>query len=283
MSTDIKKIELFLPNGDPTGCLICDVANWDGKIFRIPKALINTYADRSELQYTGIYFLIGNGESMQVYIGEAENLYRRILQHLDEDFWNECVMVVKKENAINKAHAKYLENSFYQLAKDVGRCVLTNSCTPTKSSISEADEAVMNDFVIKVRAVIGALGYRFLTPIIDTSEQSSPQFEIARKRSHPDLNAKGMITNEGFIVMKGSTSMEKFSPASSKSLHKKWQELREQGIIKNNKFTRNYLASSPSMAASMVLGYNANGLTEWKTFDNVRLKDYLKNDSKEVA
>lgn len=54
--TEAKKIELFLPNGDPTGCLMCDVANWDGKIFRLPKNLMTNYLDRPELQYTGIYF-----------------------------------------------------------------------------------------------------------------------------------------------------------------------------------------------------------------------------------
>lgn len=277
---DIKKIEIFLPDGDPTGCLICGAANWDGKIFRIPKAIVRDYADRKELQYTGLYFLVGDNEKganekPQIYIGEAESLYRRLLQHLDEEFWNECLIIVKMEDAINKAHARYLENAFYKLAKAVGRCAMINSCTPTKSSISEADEAVMDDFLAKAKDVVEALGYRFFTPVISVPEQTVTQFEISNRKAHPQLKATGIITNEGFVILEGSDSVEEFSPAGSKCLRAKWEQLHEQGIIKNNKFTQDYLASSPSTAAAMVLGHNSNGLTEWKTADNVCLKEYL--------
>lgn len=37
-------------------------------------------------------------------------------------------------------------------------------------------------------------------------------------------------------------------------------------------FPDDYLFSSPSAAASMVLGRNANGLTEWKLKDGTSLK-----------
>ncbi len=272
-----KKVELFLPDGDPTGCLICNVANWDGKIFRIPKTLLHKYADRPELQYTGLYFLIGGDEEIKVYIGEAEKLYRRLMQHMDEDFWSECLIIIKKEDAINKAHAKYLENFFHKLAKEVGRCKVVNGCVPTKSSISEADEAVIDDFGWTIRDVISAIGYRFLVPLIDSSAQTAIQFEITPTKSRPNVSAKGMLTNEGFVIMKGSRSAEQFSTASSKSLKVNWEELRNQGVVKNSVFVKNYLASSPSTAAAMVLGRNANGLTEWKTQDHKCLKEYLED------
>lgn len=270
-----KKIELFLPDGDPTGSLICDVANWDGKIFRIPKSLVTNYAKRPELQYTGVYFLIGWQDEPQLYIGEADNLYRRLAQHMNEDFWSECLIVTKKENTINKAHAKFLEHVFYQLARKIGRCQIINSCTPTKSSISEADEAILHDFSQKVADTISVIGYRFLTPLIDDIRNTVIQLEITPTRSHPEMHARGALTNEGFVIMKGSTSMDKFSPASTKSLKMKWENLRNEGIVKHNVFVKDHLVSSPSTAAAMVLGRNANGLTEWKTNDGECLKDYL--------
>ncbi len=274
-----KKMELFLPDGNPTGCIICSVANWDCKIFRIPKSLLIDYSDRPELRYTGIYFLIGGQENPQLYIGEAENLYSRLSQHLNEDFWNECLVVTKMENNINKAHAKYLENHFYQLAKEVGRCKIVNSCIPTKSSISEADEAIMEDFSQKIIDTISVMGYRFLVPLVDTAiSDMVDQFKILPTKARPDIQAKAISTNEGFVILKGSTSAQQFSAASSKSLKAKWEELHNHGVIKNNTFAKDYLASSPSMAAAMVLGRNANGLTEWKTQDGKRLKDFLKNE-----
>lgn len=276
--SNAKKIELFLPDGNPINCIICTVANWDGKILRIPKSLLTHYSNRPELQYTGIYFLIGGQDNPQLYIGEAENLYSRLSQHLNEDFWNECLVVTKMENNINKAHAKYLENHFYQLAKKIGRCKIVNSCIPAKSSISEADEATMDDFSQKIVDTISVMGYRFLVPLIDSTISSViDQFEIPPTKARPNIRAKAIYTNEGLVILKGSNSAQHFSSASTKSLKTKWEGLRTSGIIKNNTFIKDYLASSPSMAAAMILGHNANGLTEWKTKDGECLKDFLEN------
>lgn len=274
-SMDIKKIELFLPEGNPTGCIFCDVANWDGKVFKITKNRFRDYRERHDLQYTGIYILIGGDQNTQIYIGEAENLYMRLAQHLDEDFWSTCIAITKKENILNKAHVKFLENYFYSIAKEVGRCYIKNSCIPTKSSLSEADEVVLEDFAQKAISVIGALGYRMFMPLINAEEYHAEYFSISPTKTHPKVEAKGIISNEGFVVLKGSGSIDKFSKHSSASLRMKWESLRKDGTIKNNVFTKNYLSSSPSTAAAMILGRNANGLTEWKTKDKITLKEYL--------
>lgn len=39
-------------------------------------------------------------------------------------------------------------------------------------------------------------------------------------------------------------------------------------------FSEDYIFSSPSTAACIVLGRNANGLTEWKMENGKSLKDY---------
>lgn len=274
---ECRKIELFIPDGDPTSYIICDVANWNGKIFRIPKRMLRACRgqDCRELDHTGVYILIGGDEMLRVYIGEAENLYDRLIQHMHEEFWNECLAITSKDKTINKAHAKYLEHVFHQIAKDAGRCSLMNSCTPTKSSISKADEATMGDFSQIVRNVISVLGYRFLTPIRNQAEQAFEQFEILPTDKHPERFARSVFTNDGLVVLEDSTCAPEFSKSSTKTLRKKWQELHDSGTVKNNKFVKDYLASSPSSAAAMVLGRNANGLTEWKNKNGQSLKEYL--------
>lgn len=68
-------------------------------------------------------------------MGEAENIYERLLTHLKEkDFWHECVVFISKDNNLNKAHVKYLENRMYTIAKEAGRYQLENSNIPTQSS-----------------------------------------------------------------------------------------------------------------------------------------------------
>jgi hypothetical protein len=44
-------------------------------------------------------------------------------------------------------------------------------------------------------------------------------------------------------------------------------------------FTDDYIFSSPSTAAVMVMGRNANGLTEWKSKDGKTLKEFETNES----
>ena len=52
-------------------------------------------------------------------------------------------------------------------------------------------------------------------------------------------------------------------------------EVVEKDIINSDFiFQSDYLFSSPSLAASIVMGRNANGRTEWKTIDNRTIKDF---------
>jgi hypothetical protein len=44
------------------------------------------------------------------------------------------------------------------------------------------------------------------------------------------------------------------------------------------KFSDDYIFSSPSTAAAMVMGRNANGMTEWKNSDGKTLKEFETND-----
>ena len=43
-------------------------------------------------------------------------------------------------------------------------------------------------------------------------------------------------------------------------------------------FSDDYIFSSPSTAAAIVIGRNANGLTEWKTKNGKTLKESESND-----
>jgi hypothetical protein len=57
------------------------------------------------------------------------------------------------------------------------------------------------------------------------------------------------------------------------TLHLKREKLMNDGIVKDFAFTKDYLFSSPSTAAAVVMGRSANGLIEWKRKDGSTLKD----------
>lgn len=271
-----KTIELFLLDGNPNDRIICNISNWDGIGIKIPKTKLKESKNRNELKNTGLYLLFNKNENDgSVYIGEAENVFDRLLQHLSEDTWNEALIFVKKDNNLNKAHVKFLENYFYRLAVETDRYVVKNSTVPTKSSISESDVATMEEFAYYIKMITNTLGYKAFEKLVENETQEGNKYFI----NSIGLNAVGRMTNEGFVVIKGSISNNNFKKASAESLKRKWEYLREENIVdENGIFTKDYLFSSPSLAAAMILGRNANGLTEWKNKQNKTLKEVLNKD-----
>ena len=60
----------------------------------------------------------------------------------------------------------------------------------------------------------------------------------------------------------------------AKSLCRLRDSLLEKGIIDAGfHFVKDHIFTSPSLAAAVVLGRNANGRTEWKTAENRPLRD----------
>ena len=69
-----KTIKIFLIDGEPNGRMNCEISNWSGKAYKIPRIKVKDCGDRPDLNNTGIYLLLGKDEEKkdQVYIGEAE-------------------------------------------------------------------------------------------------------------------------------------------------------------------------------------------------------------------
>ncbi|PUU87516.1 GIY-YIG nuclease family protein [Halanaerobium sp.] len=117
-----KTIKLFLLDGDPNKRMSCELSNWVGKAYKIPRSLMKESDDRDDLQNIGVYFLFGkdpnNPDDNMIYIGQTENIFNRLKQHLDQkEFWNEVVTVISKDDNLNRAHVRYLEYKLYEIAE----------------------------------------------------------------------------------------------------------------------------------------------------------------------
>lgn len=83
-----------------------------------------------------------------------------------------------------------------------------------------------------------------------------------------------MVVSDGFAVMQGSIIASSTVQSMSESLKKLRSSLIEKGIIDETfKFTRDYIFTSPSLAATIVMGRNANGRTEWKNEEHKSIRD----------
>ena len=280
-----KTIKIFLIDGDPNGRMTCELSNWTGKAYKIPRIKIKDCIDRPDLTNPGIYLLFGKNETGKdiVYVGEAETVFKRLLQHLTQkDFWNEAICFISKDENLNKAHIKYLENKLFELAKTVNRYQIENTTIPSQSSISESDRAEMEEFISNVKTLTNTLGHKvfeekreFKTP----QQQAQETFYIKAARG---ADAFGEPTSDGFLVHKGSKVAKTTVPSMTENFIRLRNDLiKNSAIIEGNnimKFSDDYLFSSPSTASSMVLGRNSNGLTEWKLKDGSNLGENEQKD-----
>ena len=272
-----KTIQMFIFDGNPNGRIMCELSNWNGRVYKISRNELAQFSNRPDAENTGVYFLLGKDENNMdtLYIGEAEKMLTRLKQHLkDQLYWSDCIVVVSKDNLLNKAHVKFLENKFFVLAKTAGRSVVINSTVPTCSSISEYDEAMLLEFISNAKLLVNTLGYKIFDTIEDSSvkkQNSQILFYIQAARG---ANAKGVIVADGFAVLKDSAIATTTVPSMSDSLNRLRNELIEKGIIDSSfHFSKDHIFTSPSLAAAVVMGRNANGRTEWKTTDHKSIKD----------
>jgi len=275
-----KTIKLFLIDGEPNGRITGELSNWTGKAYKIPRIKIKDSNDREELKNPGVYLLFGKNEEDkdQVYIGEAENIFKRLVQHLSaKEFWHETIIFISKDENLNKAHIKYLEKGLYETALNVNRYHV-NQNVPTKPSLSESDVAEMEAFMSNIKILVNTLGHKVFEEkreIKTPQQQRKTAFYIKAARG---ADASGEPTSDGFVVFKGSKATLDTVKSITSNFKRFRDQLIENGTLKKSGecyvFTEDYVFSSPSTAAVIVMGRNANGLNEWKMQDSTTLKEY---------
>jgi len=272
-----KSISLFLIDGIPDGVIACELSNWTGKGYKIPRNSLKDVSNRSDLKKPGVYFLIGHNEDDKetVYIGESEDVFKRLYQHQEKDFWTEALVFISKDENLNKAHIKYLEFSLHDEAVEANRYKVFNSNVPTKPAISEAEIAVMSEFSTNLKLLVGALGFRIFEKLTKslTSKQDKYLIDAAR-----GAVATGIMTTEGFVVFKGSKIASTEVPSMPESFKKKRAQIISENVVIDFEFTQDYLFSSPSTAAAVIMGRSANGLKEWKLKDGSNLGENEQKD-----
>ena len=280
-----KSIELFLVNGTADSLVTAELSNWNGKALKIPRIEVAT-CNRDDITQAGVYFLFckEDDESDSVYIGEAENVKERLLQHMrdyqaekEKYYWNTAVIFTGRD--LNKALIRYLENRFVEVARNCNRYHVLTKNTYRNTVLKETQIAVMEEFADNVKIPINALGYKVLEPIVQNGKDLS---DIETEKLYLNVggvSAVGLVTTEGFVVLKGATVNEKSSTSLSTGIRKLREEKFAEGKVSNLITTEDILFSSSSAAADFILGYSASGPRSWKAKDGRLLKEIENNMS----
>ena len=273
-----KKIELFLVNGTADSLIIAEIDNWNGCAYKISRSEIKNCAE-SQMSEVGFYFLFGQSDDTglpTVYIGEAENVKKRLMQHIHdsskEDYdWNTAVCFFGGN--LNKAHVRYLERQLKKLAEDCGRCVVKTKNT-FNTSLKRSEECSMLQFIDNVAILMHALGYNILVP-----QPKSHGEDQAFYCNGNGAEAYGYLSSGGFTIKKGSVISNHVAPSfltNNKGIAGLRKDLEETGVIKDRAFTRDYEMGSCSGASCLVQGRPSNGKNDWKFDGKKTLGDYLK-------
>ena len=275
-----KSIELFLVNGTADSLIIAELSNWNGKAIKIPRIEISSW-NRDDITQAGVYFLFCKEDdgSDSVYIGEAENVKDRLVQHLrdyqsekEKYYWSTAVVFIGRD--LNKALIRYLENRFVEIARAGKRYIVLTKNPYRNTVMKESQIAVMEEFVDNVKILINALGYKVLESFAQVDSSTATVDDELLYITSGLVNATGKVTVEGFVVFAGATLNEKMSVRSlSAGMQKQRKKLFDSSKVNNLVTTEDILFSSSSAAADFILGYSVSGPRTWKTKDGRTLKE----------
>jgi hypothetical protein len=286
-----RTIRIYLDEGSVSGLKHAEIVNWTGQAISCPRQHLKNLTDWPESKKPGCYFLYGiddeTGEPA-VYIGEAENVYDRLLNHLaNKDFWNEVVFFTSKDDNLTKSHVKFLEAELLANAKKAGRQVLLNGNMPNVPSLPRSEQASMEEYLINLRTLLGVLGHKTLESLVSTTSKkwvtgkdtnTVTDDEVALFLNVKGLEARAILNDEGLVVLEGSFATTILRASLSNGYQKLREKLIDSGVLIDNGtnlvFTKNHLFTSPSQAAAILAGYAINGRHHWLTNDGITLKQF---------
>jgi hypothetical protein len=278
-----RKVTVFMLDGTPTGSKTVEIGNWSGRAIFSPRANLKGLLARPEFLVQGVYFLQSESEDARfensIYIGEAEELASRMKQHIADRDFEAVVCFSSRDEALTKAHAKYLEAKLIQLAREAKTSWVENGTNPKGAKLSEAECSDMDYFIDQIKLILPLLGLRSLVVAAPHSKRSVVARIDRREYSirSKELKATMFESDEGFVVLAGSEA----SKTTVKSMAQGWLNVRskliEAGVLKAEGdrliFTDDATFSSPSAASSVVLGRQAPGPVSWLLSDGKTYKD----------
>jgi predicted GIY-YIG superfamily endonuclease len=244
-------------------------------MFRVLRTSFDSLNEFDDASGPGVYFLIGDEDSggkRQLYVGESDDVLKRLLQHDSRDeksFWKDTVVLVGKDENLTKSHTLYLESRLIKIAHEAGQVSLANATSPDKS-LPRPDQSDMEYFIEQILLMMPVMGYSFLnaptTVPQEVALQSYPKFDC----SIGDVTATMEVRGHQFVVLAGSHA----SGTENVSINPGYTAMRAS-LVENGTlvladgthrytFARDAVFPSPTRAAVMVYGGNISGPKYWR-------------------
>lgn len=271
MNSRPQTIQIFLPSGDPQGVRVAEITTRIVRMIDVPRSLLSEFMRMPEADQVGLYFLFGEDEESgapKAYIGQTGELKSRLSQHNQrKDFWNRALVAVSRTDSLTNTHANYMEWLSIAQTQKAGRYLLDNGNAGGRPHTPPPMEAECDELYATTRILLATLGHPLFQPLAPPEAVQQAEEVFFCRASEAD--ARGIYTEEGFVVLAGSSGRLETVPSfQSHGYHRVREQLLEQGVlvVRDGRihFTRDHLFQSPSGAAACVTGRTANGWIEWK-------------------
>lgn len=285
MKVDQKTIQIFLPGGDPRGIRIAEITTRIVQVIEVPRSLLSEFIRMPESDQVALYFLIGeaeDGSELKVYLGQTGDLRARLVKHNKEkEFWERALVLISRTNSLTQTHALFLEWHCLQVTREAARYADENGNSGTKPYTPAPLEADCLEIFNTGQILLSTLGYPIFDPVGKSDpppEQGEVFYCIA-----DGVNGRGLYTQEGFVVLKGSIGRRANMKALIGHAYEELQSnLLKSGVLQEQGdeivFTKDHLFTKPSPAAVALMGRPANGWLDWKT-KNKKTLDSLKRQA----
>lgn len=100
-------------------------------------------------------------------------------------YWTTAVIFVGRD--LNKAHIRYLENRFVEIARECKRYAIFTKNIYKNTAMKESQIVIIEEFVVNVRVLINAFGYKVFEPMVqqDVSKTEDEMRNRYKKRKNP--------------------------------------------------------------------------------------------------
>lgn len=237
------------------------------KAFYITRNSVNFFKKHYQryASLEGVYILFDTTTSKKVaYIGKTTNILKRLESHSTdtdkEKWWNVelAFTIANADDPLEEGDISYLEYLMCKKANKSGTYQLSwNAQQPHEPDVSEDDKSYLNRIFNNINILTRSFGFNIFLNLNHQSILRSHIFKITRRKS----NARAEYTSQGMLILKGSKVSNK--EPLKRFPGTRFSKLINQGIIKDDIFKQNYLASSPSTASSLILKAPSDGWNEW--------------------
>jgi hypothetical protein len=163
MSPKPFAVRIFLQDGTVDGVKFVAKSKWIGRGIVIPRALLGDELERTELNSSGVYLLVGAEEEgrQSISIGSAAPLAERLRDEAAKsDFWSWVLISNAKKGALSLDTIQYLEVRLLQMARQSCHLQLVHSRDIALPKLDQHEQDAAEEYLQHLLCICPVVGLR---------------------------------------------------------------------------------------------------------------------------